>query len=51
MPRSEAIEVALDGHDVRITSPDKVFFAGARGTGPEHSKLDLVNYYASVASR
>jgi DNA ligase D-like protein (predicted polymerase) len=34
----------IDGHDVTITNPDKVFFPK---TG--HTKLDLVNYYLSVA--
>jgi DNA ligase D len=34
----------IDGHEVRISSPDKVFF-------PEHgeTKLDLVNHYLRVA--
>jgi DNA ligase D-like protein (predicted polymerase) len=35
------VEVA--GHDVKVSNPDKVFFA-ARG----ETKLDLVNYYLSV---
>jgi DNA ligase D len=34
----------IDGREVRITSPDKVFFP-ERG----ETKLDLVNYYLSVA--
>jgi DNA ligase D len=39
-----AIVVPLAGHDVRITSPDKVFFPKAGAT-----KLDLVRYYEAVA--
>jgi DNA ligase D-like protein (predicted polymerase) len=35
--------VELDGHEVRITSPDKVFFP-ERG----ETKLDLVRYYEAV---
>jgi bifunctional non-homologous end joining protein LigD len=34
----------IDGREVTITNPDKVFFPS---TG--HSKLDLVNYYLAVA--
>jgi DNA ligase D-like protein (predicted polymerase) len=34
----------IEGHDVTITNPDKVFFPR---TG--HTKLDLVNYYLAVA--
>ena len=41
-PRSEVLHVA--GHEVRVTNPDKVFFAG-----PGHTKLDLVRYYLAVA--
>jgi DNA ligase D len=40
---SDAIELDIDGHPVRITSPAKVLFA-ERG----ESKLDLVNYYLAV---
>ena len=39
---SEVVRV-LDGHEVRITSPDKVFFA-ERG----ETKLDLVEFYEAV---
>ncbi|HEV7861712.1 MAG TPA: ATP-dependent DNA ligase, partial [Acidimicrobiia bacterium] len=35
--------VELDGHEVRITSPDKVFFP-ERG----ETKLDLVRYYEAL---
>ena len=41
---SEAIELDVAGHPVRVTSPDKVFFS-KRG----ETKLDLVNYYLAVA--
>jgi DNA ligase D len=34
----------LDGHEVRVSSPDKVFFPA---TG--HTKADLVDYYLSVS--
>ncbi|MDH3247530.1 MAG: non-homologous end-joining DNA ligase [Acidimicrobiia bacterium] len=41
---SEAIEMDIAGHSVRVTSPDKVFFS-KRG----ETKLDLVEYYLDVA--
>ncbi len=41
--KSEETIVELDGREVRITSPDKVFFP-ERG----ETKLDLVRYYESV---
>ena len=40
----ESVTVRVDGRDVRVTKPEKVFFA-ARG----ETKLDLVEYYLSVA--
>jgi DNA ligase D-like protein (predicted polymerase) len=40
----DAVLVPLAGHEVRITSPDKVFFPKAGAT-----KLDLVRYYEAVA--
>jgi len=40
---SDAVVLELDGHDVRVTSPDKVFFPATGQT-----KLDLVEYYRSV---
>jgi bifunctional non-homologous end joining protein LigD len=40
--RQETLEI--DGHEVVITNPDKVFFE-ERG----HTKLDLVRYYLAVA--
>jgi DNA primase len=44
---SNAIEIELDGRDVRITNPDKVFFPESPA-GPL-TKLDLVQYYLAVA--
>src|SRR5262244_2334032 len=45
MAKEPAGEVlALDGREVRITNPDKLYFSQAR-----ISKLDLVRYYLSVA--
>src|SRR5438128_2506943 len=38
-----AVVVELAGREVRITSPDKVFFPKAEAT-----KLDLVRYYEAV---
>jgi DNA ligase D len=40
----DAIELEIDGHAVRISSPEKVLFA-ERG----ETKLDLVRYYLAVA--
>src|SRR5262245_43708693 len=42
MPPAPAV-LEISGHEVQITSPDKVFFA-ARG----ETKLDLVRYYVAV---
>jgi bifunctional non-homologous end joining protein LigD len=42
--KQEASELlSIDGHQVRITHPDKVYFSQAR-----ISKIDLVHYYLSV---
>ncbi len=41
---SDAIELDIDGHPVRITSPGKVLFSERNET-----KLDLVDYYLAVA--
>lgn len=38
-----AVLLDIDGHEVRVSHPDKVYFPG---TG--HTKLDLVDYYRSV---
>jgi DNA ligase D-like protein (predicted polymerase) len=43
MPRAEPETLALDGHEVTISNPGKIFFADAGIT-----KLDLVNYYLAV---
>jgi bifunctional non-homologous end joining protein LigD len=39
----EPVTVEVDGHDVTVTNPEKVFFS-ARG----ETKLDLVRYYVAV---
>ena len=44
MARTESETLALDGHEVTISNPGKVFFADAGIT-----KLDLVRYYLAVA--
>jgi bifunctional non-homologous end joining protein LigD len=44
MAATEAVALNLDGREVRISNPGKVFFAEAGIT-----KLDLVNYYLAVA--
>lgn len=44
MPKSAPpVDIEVDGHTVRVSNPDKVFFS-ARG----ETKLDLVRYYHSV---
>jgi DNA ligase D-like protein (predicted polymerase) len=43
----ETIELELDGRDVRITNPAKVYFP--RSPAGALTKLDLVNYYLAVA--
>src|ERR1041384_1081508 len=42
--KSEETVLELDGREVRITSPDKIFFP-ERG----ETKLDLVRYYLAVS--
>ena len=44
MPTGDHSVLQLDGHEIRFSNPDKVFFP-ARG----HTKLDLLNYYLEVA--
>jgi DNA ligase D len=44
MAEKDVVELEVDGHHVRITHPDKVFFS-ARG----ETKLDLARYYLAVA--
>jgi len=47
MAKKETAEIlSIDGHDVRISNPDKLYFS----RGVKLSKLDVVNYYLSVAS-
>ncbi|HEX7195823.1 MAG TPA: non-homologous end-joining DNA ligase [Candidatus Limnocylindria bacterium] len=44
MARTESETLALDGHEVTISNPGKIFFAEAGIT-----KMDLVRYYLAVA--
>src|SRR5687768_14372394 len=44
MARTESETLALDGHEVTISNPGKIFFADAGIT-----KMDLVRYYLTVA--
>ena len=44
MARTESETLSLDGHEVTITNPGKIFFADDGIT-----KLDLVSYYLAVA--
>lgn len=44
MSPTPSVELDIDGQPVKLSNPDKVFFA-ARG----ETKLDLVNYYLAVA--
>jgi DNA ligase D-like protein (predicted polymerase) len=47
MAKKEAVEVlSIDGREVRISNPDKPYFS----RDVKLSKLDVVNYYLSVAS-
>src|SRR6266704_5154427 len=47
MAKMESGEIVLvDGHDVRITNPDKPYFS----RDVKLSKLDVVSYYLSVGS-
>ena len=43
MSNGEAISIELAGHDVRVTSPDKIFF-----TKRDETKLDLIDYYVAI---
>ena len=45
MPIDEAVVLPIDGRDVRVTHPDKLYFSKEL----KFSKLDLVHYYLSVA--
>ena len=44
MAKAESETLVLDGHEVTISNPGKIFFADAGIT-----KLDLVQYYLAVA--
>ncbi len=44
MPRGESVRLELDGHEVTITNPGKVYFPEIGLT-----KMELVNYYLAVA--
>jgi bifunctional non-homologous end joining protein LigD len=43
--RKEAELLSINGHEVRVTHPDKLYFSGQT----KLSKLDLVTYFLSVA--
>ncbi len=47
MPNGSEL-VAVAGHEVTVTNPNKIFFA-ARDGAPAITKLDLVRYYLAVA--
>ncbi len=42
---STAVHLEVDGHDVAISNPDKLFFSAAGAT-----KLDLARYYVAVGA-
>src|SRR5215217_4318890 len=47
MPKKDnAVSLAIDGREVRITNPDKPYFA----RDVKLSKLDVVRYYLSIAN-
>ncbi|HVF38672.1 MAG TPA: hypothetical protein VM939_02155, partial [Gemmatimonadaceae bacterium] len=47
MPKKKSEEIlSIDGHDVRVSNPEKLYFS----SGIKLTKLDVVNYYMSVAS-
>jgi DNA ligase D len=47
MAAGEAYEVEVDGHDVRVSNPDKVYFPDA--TAGAITKRELIEYYRAVA--
>jgi DNA ligase D len=47
MAKSDATTVAVDGREVRVSSPDRVIFP-ATERSPEVTKLQVVQYYLSV---
>jgi len=47
MPKKETAEIlSIDGHDVRVSNPDKLYFSRE----VKLTKLEVVKYYLSVAS-
>ena len=42
----ESLTLEIAGHEVRVSSPSKVFF-----TKRNETKLDLVNYYLAATTR
>src|ERR1051326_6313938 len=47
MPKKETAKIlSIDGHDVRISNPDKIYFSRE----VKLTKLDVVQYYMSVAT-
>ena len=42
--KEDAVELEVDGHELRVTSPNKILFP-ERG----ETKLDLLHYYQSIA--
>jgi DNA ligase D len=48
MPSSEATVVQAGGREVRVSNPDRVIFPSTERSA-EVTKLDVVNYYLSVA--
>ena len=45
MPKDAAVTLTIAGQEVRVSNPDRPYFACAA----KLTKLDLVNYYLSVA--
>ena len=43
------VTLAIQGRDIKVTNPDKVYFPDASG-GPI-TKLEVVEYWAEVAGR
>jgi DNA primase len=42
--KAESVTLEIDGRELRVSSPDKVFFP-ERG----ETKLDLINHYVAVS--
>jgi DNA primase len=43
VPKPDEVVLEIDGREVRVTSPDKIFFS-ERG----QTKLDLINFYLAI---